>query len=181
MAPDYRIRSKRLVAAVFAVGLMGAVGNAFGADPVLMSADWAKAACDAWNADPVLTDELAASGWAKNDKGRGYKVMHVYRTDCAASPRVEMRIALQENKAKCVYGGPVENAKPDLDVDYVMHAETKRWDEMGKGEYGPMRAMMFGRLKFDGPNWEAMKNMGPFEQFLLIGGKVASDKSSCPQ
>lgn len=180
MAPDNRIRVKRRVAATLAAGLMGVVGSAQ-ADAVLMSADWAKAACDAWNADPVLTDELVKSEWIKNDKGRGYKVIHIYRTDCPTSPRAELRIGLQENKAKCVYGGPVEKAKLDLDADYVMHAETKRWEQMGKGEYGPMWAMMTFRLKFDGPYGEAMGNMGPFNNFLLLTGKVPSDKSSCPK
>ena len=46
--------------------------------------------------------------------------------------------------------------------------------------YGPMIAMMFRRLKFDGPNWEAMKNMGPFAKFLLLTGSAKSDSSACP-
>jgi putative sterol carrier protein len=62
-----------------------------------------------------------------------------------------------------------------------MYAETERWQQMGAGEYGPMKAMMFNRLKFDGPMWEAMKNMGPFKNFLLLVGKVPSDTASCPQ
>ena len=61
-----------------------------------------------------------------------------------------------------------------------MYADTERWREMGAGEYGPMKAMMFGRLQFDGPMWEAMKNMGPFEQFLLLVGKVDASTDSCP-
>jgi putative sterol carrier protein len=51
---------------------------------------------------------------------------------------------------------------------------------MGKGEYGPMRAMMFRRLKFDGPMMEAMDNMGPFGSFLLLVGKVPGETASCP-
>ena len=46
---------------------------------------------------------------------------------------------------------------------------------MGKGEYGPMKAMMLGRLGFDGPMLEAMGNMGPFANFLLLVGKVPSE------
>jgi len=149
--------------------------------PVLMSEEWGKLACDAWNADPVLTDKLATSGWVDNNGGRGFKVMQIYRTDCKDSPRVEMRISKKDGKAMCVYGGKVETAKLDTGKDYVMHAETSRWIEMGKGEYGPMKAMMFNRLEFDGPMFEAMGNMGPFENFLLLTGKVASDTSSCPK
>jgi putative sterol carrier protein len=51
---------------------------------------------------------------------------------------------------------------------------------MGKGEYGPMRAMMLGRLGFSGPMVEAMGNMAPFENFLLLVGKVPSETKACP-
>jgi putative sterol carrier protein len=156
------------------------VGAPASAAPVLMSADWAKDACAAWNSDPVLTDKLVESGWVKNDKDRGFKVMQVYRSDCSDKPTAEMRISLKDGKAMCVYGGGVDTQTLEMSSDYVMKAETGRWVEMGKGEYGPMRAMMFGRLGFDGPRMEAMGNMGPFENFLLLVGKVDSDVGSCP-
>jgi len=149
--------------------------------PVFMSAEWAAKACEAWNADPVLTGKLVESGWVDNDAKRGFKVMQIYRTDCKGSPHVEMRVSKKDGKATCVYGGKVETEKLVSDADYVMHAETKRWGEMGKGEYGPMKAMMFGRLKFSGPMMEAMGNMSPFENFLLLAGKVPSDSASCPK
>ncbi len=171
------------VALVFGLGsatVRAAEDPAPAAGPVFMSADWAKQACDAWNADPVLTGELAKSGWIENDAKRGFKVMQIYRTDCPNSPRVEMRVALKDGKAMCVYGGKVETTKLDSGADYVMHAETARWGEMGRDEYGPMKAMMFGRLKFDGPMMEAMGNMGPFKNFLLLTGKVAASSASCP-
>jgi putative sterol carrier protein len=160
-----------------AAALCGGASMASAA-PVLMSAGWARDACQAWNADATLTKELQASGWVANDKKRGYKVLQVYRTDCAGSPRVELRIASKDGKALCVAGGKAE-AKLDFDVDYAMSAETARWQEMGRGEYGPMRAMMFGRLSFEGPMWEAMGNMGPFESFLLLVGKVPGE-AGCP-
>jgi len=165
------------VALLFAL----AGGPALAQPPVLMSADWGRAACEAWNKDATLTDKLAESGWAKNDLGRGFKVMHVYRSDCGGKATAEMRIALKAEKAQCVYGGAVQTAKLDDSADYVMSAETARWLEMGRGEYGPMRAMMFGRLAFAGPKMEAMGNMGPFESFLLLVGKVNASAVSCPQ
>ena len=159
-----------------------AIGAAHAADPVLMSADWAKAACEAWNADAVLPVKLQESGWIANDKKRGYKLLRIARKDCDASPRVELRIALKDGRAQCIAGAAAApDVKLDDDVDYLMTAKTARWVEMGKGEYGPMKAMMFGRLSFDGPMGEAMGNMGPFESFLLLVGKVPSDSSSCPQ
>ncbi|MBI3774771.1 MAG: SCP2 sterol-binding domain-containing protein [Gammaproteobacteria bacterium] len=148
------------------------------AAPVLMSTEWAKSACEAWNADAVLTDKL--DEWIKNDKGRGYKVMQIYRSDCENAAKVELRIENKDGKAWCVYGGAVEHAELDSGADYLMHADTKRWQEMGAGEYGPMKAMMFSRLKFTGPKMEAMGNMGPFGNFLKLVGKVESDTGSCP-
>lgn len=77
----------------------------------LMSEEWAKGACKAWNNDAVLTGKLVESEWIKNDKGRGFKVMQIYRADCRESPRVEMRIAHKDGKALCIYGGKAETAK----------------------------------------------------------------------
>jgi len=166
---------------VFAAALGLAAAGAAQAAPTMMSADWAKEACAAWNAEGSLTTGLKESGWTGNDKDRGYKVIHVYRTDCQGSAPVELRIATKQPKAECVYGGAIEKAPLDDGADYLMHAETARWVEMGKGEYGPMKAMLFGRLKFEGPKMEAMANMGPFKSFLLLVGKVASDAGSCPK
>jgi len=157
-----------------------AIGAAQAAEPVLMSADWGPAACDAWNADPVLTDELVKSKWINNDKGRGYKAMRLYRSDCGDQPTVELRVSLVDGKAKCTYGGAPKPDEVARDADYVMHATTERWLQMGAGDYGPMKAMMFGRLSFSGPKIEAMGNMGPFSNFLLLVGKVPSDTQSCP-
>lgn len=157
-----------------------AMAGTAAAAPALMSEEWAKAACTAWNADATLTKDLHETGWAANDKKRGYKALQVARKDCRASPKVELRIAAKDGKAMCVSGAK-SAAALDLDVDYAMVADTKRWVEMGKGDYGPMRAMMFGRLSFDGPMGEAMGNMGPFESFLLLVGKVPGDIAGCPQ
>ena len=148
------------------------------AAPAMMSAEWTAQACDAWNKDATLTDSLGGK-WIKNDKDRGYKIIHLYRTDCGEATQTELKIMAKDGKAMCVYGGAVQNAQMDHDVDYTMHATTERWDEMGAGEYGPMRAMMFGRLKFTGPKMEAMSVMGPFEAFLRLPGKIPGDKA-CP-
>ena len=167
----------RAITAVGALVLAVVAGTAVAAP--LMSEEWAKAACTAWNADATLSTGLHESGWVANNKKRGYKALQVARSDCKASPKVELRIAAKDGKALCVTGGRSVDAL-DLDVDYAMTAETKRWTEMGKGEYGPMRAMMFGRLSFDGPMGEAMGNMGPFESFLLLVGKVPGETAACP-
>jgi putative sterol carrier protein len=163
---------------LFAAAALFAVSAAH-AQSVMMSPEWAKGMCEAWNADPTLTTKLVESGWVKNNKGRGFKVMQIYRADCPDSARVELRVSEKDGKAMCTFGGKAET-KVDTSADYMMWAETHRWIEMGKGEYGPMRAMMFNRLTFDGPMGEAMGNMGPFEGFLLLVGKVPGDTKSCP-
>ena len=152
-------------------------GTAHAAAP-MMSAEWTAQACDAWNKDATLTGGLAEK-WIKNDKDRGYKIIHLYRTDCGEATMTELKIVPKDGKAMCVYGGAVQNPKMDYAVDYTMHATSERWEEMGAGEYGPMKAMMFGRLKFTGPKVEAMSVMGPFEAFLRLPGKIAGDKA-CP-
>jgi putative sterol carrier protein len=129
----------------------------------------------------VLTKDLVESGWIKNDEGRGFKVMQVYREDCGDQPSAELRVSLQDGAARCIYGGAVQTAKLESGADYVMYAETKRWLEMGRGDYGPMKAMTFGRLGFKGPKMEAMGNMGPFSNFLLLVGKVPSSADTCPK
>jgi len=172
-------RKFRLVRAIAVTMLMVAAMPASRAATALMSTDWAGQACEAWNGEPALTDQLLQSGWVANNKGRGYKIIQLYRSDCAQSPRVQLRISAENAQARCTYGGAVDQ-EPDMAVDYIMYATTERWEEMGRGEYGPMRGMLFGRLKFEGPKWEAMKNMGPFGSFLLLVGKVPSDAASCP-
>jgi putative sterol carrier protein len=165
---------KILLTAVF---LLISIPGAYAQDkPVFMSPDWAKAAVDGWNNDPILTVELFKSGWVTNTKdGRGFKIIEIYREDCLKSQHIQLKIEAKGEKAVCVYGGEAVDKEPD----YIMWAKTSRWIEMGKGEYGPMKAMMFGRLKFKGPMWEAMNNMGPFNSFLILTGKVDSDFSSC--
>ena len=169
-----KFNASRLALAAAALAAAPAFAN-----PVLMSDEWTKGLCKAWNDEAVLTGELVQSGWVKNDKGRGFKVIQIYRTNCAKKPTGELRLALKDGKAACVYGGAVQTAKLDMTADYVMDAETPRWEEMGRGEYGPMRAMMFGRLSFEGPMGEAMGNMGPFEAFLELVGKVPYDSKTC--
>lgn len=170
--------SKRIQAAPMAALLSTCVALPATAGP-LMGPEWALAACEQWNQTPTLTDGLA-DPWARNDGGKGFKIIHHYRSDCGDATQVELRIAAKDGKARCVYGGKVENATMNPSVDYTMHATTARWGEMGRGDYGPMRAMMFGRLEFIGPKMEAMSVMGPFEAFLLLVGKVPGETPACP-
>ncbi|MCO5109165.1 MAG: hypothetical protein M9907_19080, partial [Burkholderiaceae bacterium] len=103
------MRRTTLAASLIAIGIAAPAWAA----PTMMSADWGKAACEAWNKDPVLTDKLVESGWMANDKSRGYKIMQVYRTDCGDKPTAELRVALKDGKAMCVYGGAPQADKLD--------------------------------------------------------------------
>jgi putative sterol carrier protein len=166
--------------AKIALATLAAFAGVAHAAPAMMSAEWTAQACDAWNRDATLTSGLAGEKWMDNNKGRGYKIIQLYRTECGEATRTELKIAPKDGKAMCVYGGAVKTTAMDHSADYTMHATTEKWNEMGAGEYGPMKAMMFGRLKFTGPKMEAMGVMGPFEAFLRLPGKIPGDKA-CPK
>ena len=125
----HRVTPLPAIALLLMVGLALVAAPAAAQDPVFMSAEWAVNACDAWNENETLTTELEK--WIENDLDRGFKVMHIYRLDCEESPRIEMRIALEEGQTRCVYGGAVETEELDPDADYLMFAMTERWQEMG--------------------------------------------------
>ncbi len=148
--------------------------------PAMMSVEYIAQFCEAWNADELMTKGLADSEWVDNDGDKGFKIIQLYRRDCQDSPHVEMQFERQDNKAICVYAGKVENPVLDRGSDYEMYADTRRWIEIGNGDYGPLKAMMFGRLKFKGPKIEAMGNMGPFKNFLLLFGRFPSNTTVCP-
>jgi putative sterol carrier protein len=168
----------RLIAGLTALACSSAVSAGAFMDPA-----WAAAACTAWNANPTLTSELGGKAWAANDAGRGFKIIQLYRTKCGEGSRVELQISDKGGKAHCVRGGTVEHAVLDPKVDYVMHATDEDWACMGQGKFGcgAMGAMMSGKLKFKGPKGEAMGVMGPFDNFLLLTGKVPGDTSGCPK
>jgi putative sterol carrier protein len=165
------IRSTAL-AALLATGSLSAQAEVF------MSEAWAKQACDAWNKNSTLTAELA--DWAKNDDGRGFKTIQMYRDKCGLGSKVELKISHKDGKAICTDGGAVTNSNPDYGVDYLMHATDENWTCMGEGKCKAAGSMMTGKLKFSGPKMEAMGVMGPFNAFLALTGSVGGDKSSCP-
>jgi putative sterol carrier protein len=162
------------------ISLMAASAVAYAA-PVFMSNEWAEQACSAWNQDEELTKGLGGK-WIENDAGRGYKVIQIYRSDCEGQKKVELTIVGIDDVAKCSYGGAVQHEELDKSVDYLMYATDEDWVCMGEGKWGcgPMGAMATGKLKFEGPKMEAMGVMGPFEGFLLLTGKVETDRNSCP-
>lgn len=161
------------------IGLLSSIASVQAATP-LMSAEWGEAACDAWNNNVTLTEELGGETWADNDGGKGYKIMQVYRMDCNDAPTVELQISTQDGKAICTYGGAVKSSDLNSKVDYIMFAKTSNWERMGSGKDGAMKSMTFGRLKFKGPKMEAMSNMGPFGAFLLLTGDVEGSTTDCP-
>jgi putative sterol carrier protein len=157
--------------------LVSLAGTAVAEEMIFMSEPWAAAACEAWNEDELLTGGLVK--WMENDLDRGYKMIQIYRMDCEESPRIELRLEGVDDEVQCTYGG-LAKAELESKADYVMFAQTERWEEMGAGKYGPMKGMMFRRLRFQGPKLEAMNNMGPFKNFLLLTGQVPGDTSTCP-
>ena len=157
-----------------------------------MDAAWAQKACNAWNASPTLTELLVdmdakefggGYSWTKNNAGRGYKLVQMYRSSCGEASKIQLTIQEKDGKAMCVAAGKPDGKKMNYGVDYLMHASDNNWACMGRGSFGcgAMGAMMSGKLKFKGPKVEAMKVMSPFGAFLKVAGTTAGDKASCPK
>jgi putative sterol carrier protein len=157
-----------------------------------MDAAWAQKACNAWNASATLTGQLVdmdindnggGYSWTKNNAGRGYKLVQMYRSSCGEASKIQLTIQEKDGKAMCVAAGKPDGKAMNFAVDYLMHASDKNWACMGKGSFGcgAMGAMMSGKLKFKGPKVEAMKVMSPFGAFLKVAGTTAGDKASCPK
>ena len=149
--------------------------NSF-AGMTFMSAEWAKQTCGLWNQDETLVKELGGN-WIANNAKRGYKIIHLYRSDCQTQARIELTISDKQGLAKCSYGGAIKHAELNETVDYLMYATDEDWKCMGKAGWGcgPMGAMMTGKLKLDGPKNEAMRAMDAFEYFLKVTGKIPAD------
>ncbi len=156
------------------LGLFVICGPVF-ATNIFMGPEYAKDLCKVWNDSPTLVNDLG-----KNEKWSAVpeRRIFIYRQDCSEGKQIQLTIKNEGGKAMCVYGGPAKDQRTK--DDFLMYAETKRWLEMGKKEYGPMKAMMLGRLKFEGPRGVAMANMGPFEAFLDAIDAPAHDSSKCP-
>lgn len=178
MLQPAKLRNTTLARLVAVAALAGAAGMAHAADPVLMSPQWTRNFCQAWNQTPALADGLAGE-WLHDDKGRGYKIIEMYRSDCGKKSMVELKIVPKDGKAHCAVGGAV-SLPPDFGVDFLMYADTSNWESMGKGDPGPMWAMMSGKLQFQGPKMVAMRAIEPFKSFLLLVGKVSYDAKTCP-
>jgi putative sterol carrier protein len=176
--PERNPQRKTLVRLALATLFSVATFTAQAATPVLMSPQWTASFCQAWNQTTELTEGLAGE-WLHDDKGRGYKVVELYRTDCGKGSMVELKIVPKDGKAFCTYGG-VPTTPANFSVDFLMHATTKNWEAMGKGDPGPMWAMMTGALEFQGPKLVAMRAIKPFASFLLNVGKVAGEAATCP-
>jgi len=151
-----------------------------------MDTEWAAQICEAWNESKDLTEGLykVDSGndsysWIKNDAGRGYKLIQIYRSKCGEDSRIQLNIVMEEDKAICAYGGEPDGKEMDSSVDYVMYAKDKHWTCMGSGKCGVMGSMMKRRLRFKGPKMEAMQVMSPFGSFLRLTGEVPGEKGEC--
>lgn len=78
-----------------------------------------------------------------------------------------MRITEKDGRALCTYGGAGET-KLDASVDYTMSARDRPLGRIGRGAYGPLRAVMFGRLEFQGSIWRSDGQMDSFQQLLPL-------------
>ncbi len=166
---------KIIIATIILLSSSAAVANTY------MSAAWARQACDAWNKNTTLTEELVGDVWMGNN-ARGYKLIQMYRSGCSEETKIQLKIEDKNGKAMCVYGGIPDGQKLSKDVDYLLSASDERWAEMAEGKYGPFKAMMFGYLDMKGPYDEAMYSLQPFSVFLKLVASVPGVKGegNCP-
>src|SRR3569833_2132997 len=68
----------------------------------MMSAEWTAQACDAYKKDQVLSGGQVEK-WIKNDAGRVYKFIHLYRTDCGEASLSDLMFFPKFGKAFCVF------------------------------------------------------------------------------
>ena len=146
-----------------------------------MDAKWAAALCEAWNTSKVLSEDLVRDEWMANNS-RGYKLIRMFREECGEVTQIQLTIEARDGKAFCSYGGAADDQKLEKTVDYQLSASDRRWTEMGSGEYGPFKAMMFGYITVKGPYDEAMYHMKPFSEFLALAGAIPGEKGAehCP-
>jgi putative sterol carrier protein len=160
--------------AILAMGLVGVL-NSFANAIVMMDASYARELCSLWDQTPALVGMASSSSeW----RGAPVRKLFLYRKDCSPSKQIELYIQNMNGKAECVYGGWAKDRRTGN--DFLMYATTKHWIEMGRGDYGPMHAMMFGELSFSGPKFVAMANMGPFSKFLRLLGRIPAQTNVCP-
>lgn len=153
--------------------IIGILVSNFSFGAALMDQNYAQMLCQKWNETPKLVNMGKNSSWASVP----VRKLFLYRNDCKALGQVELIIQNENGKAICTYGGAAKDRRTGN--DFLMHAKTKNWEAMGRGDEGPMKAMMFGDLEFSGPKFVAMENMGPFSQFLLNIGRVPHT-DACP-
>ena len=76
-----------------------------------------------------------------------------------------------------VEGGEVKNCgiANGGKYDFEMWATPDDWKTIVSGEMGPKAAMLTKKLKFKGSMITAMKYMGPFQESLILMGKVPTE------
>ncbi|MFP3158561.1 MAG: SCP2 sterol-binding domain-containing protein [Hydrogenobaculum sp.] len=162
---------KKAILTMCLVGILNSFADAI----VMMDASYARELCSLWDQTPALVGMASSSSeWREAP----VRKLFLYRKDCSPSKQIELYIQNMNGKAECVYGGWAKDRRTGN--DFLMYATTKHWIEMGRGDYGPMHAMIFGELSFSGPKFVAMANMGPFSKFLRLLGRIPAQTNVCP-
>ncbi|RME26146.1 MAG: hypothetical protein D6798_07230 [Deltaproteobacteria bacterium] len=131
------------------------------------------ALCQAWNdsAMPGLVGRNG-SGWIDSAGSEGRQVIVMGRRDCAAWPKAALVIeADAAGDAVCVKGG----VHGGTAFQWKFEPTTPQWADFTDG-FGvmDMPGIMSG---FVGPYGVAANNIGSFEVFFAVTGKLAFDRS----
>jgi hypothetical protein len=143
--------------------------TSFAQNGALLDANFASSLCEAWNASSLTTD-LGRSGseWIDSAGSTGTQTMVVGRRDCNNFQKVQLVITADENgNAICQSGGNYGGGE----FQWKFEPTTEQWADFTDG-FGVMKmpGIMSG---FVGPYPTAAANIGNFEVFFALAGRIA--------
>jgi len=146
--------------------------SAFAGDMKLLDPAYTSALCSAWN-----TSSLPArlgrdgSGWIDSADSTGSQIIVINRRDCTDWKAVQLHIQADDSgAAKCAAGKAFAGGP----FQWRFQPTTEQWADFTDG-FGVMQmpGIMSG---FVGPYGTASANIGNFEVFFAMAGKVAIDQ-----
>ena len=129
--------------------------------------------CQAWNKSSLPKRVgRSGSGWIDSAGSKGKQVLVINRRDCKGWKKVQLVIeADAKGQAMCVSGGAFDGKQK---LTWKFEPTSLHWADFSDG-FGTfdMPKIMKG---FVGPYGTAMNNLGNFEIFFAVAGKLALDK-----
>ena len=139
----------------------------------MLDAAYAADLCQSWNKSSLPKRVgRSGSGWIDSADSKGQQVLVINRKDCKGWKKVQLVIkADAKGQAMCVSGGAFDGKQK---LTWKFEPSSLHWADFSDG-FGTfdMPKIMKG---FVGPYGTAMNNLGNFEIFFAVAGKLALDK-----